>query len=190
MTIYRDCLGRPEPKATISVFGAAYGQPGKGYLALTSISDCPVKRWPYLSRDVASIVAEMEAEGWLCAVDVDGYNAPVIRCTHQETQSALDNLTRNADIKFAGAERGYIRFGRCPKDGKSINHRDNTTEQGVSVFEAEFAGKDYRIIVTPVLECSYHSVKDRPAYRIYGDVVGTGADGEPVVRVTKAVKLT
>jgi hypothetical protein len=30
---------------------------------------------------------------------------------------------------------------------------------------------------------------DRDAYRVYGDVVGIGADGEPVLKITKLVKL-
>ena len=166
MAIYKDCLGRPDAKATISVFGDKCGQPGTGYLALLSTSDCPNKKWDYLSRDVSHIVTEMESDGWRCVVSKDGYNAPKIYCTHIETQKVIDNQTQKSNDKFAKAERGYIRFGKCPKGGRSINHRDNTLEAGVSVFEAEFVGNEYRLLVTPVLECSYLTIKDRPAYRI------------------------
>jgi len=190
MTIYRDCLGNPQPKATISVFGTSYGKPGSGYLKLTSISDCPQRKWDYVSYDVSHIVAEMEADGWECVADKDGYNAPVIRCTHIETQRAIDEAARKSDAKFADAERGYIRFGAVPKNGKSYNHRDNVWEDGVSVFEAEFVGNEYRLLFNNhILQSSYLSVADRPAYRIYGDVVGTGADGEPLLKVKKVVKL-
>jgi len=189
MTIYKDCLGRPDSKAIISVFGANHGQPGAGYLVLSTTSDCPEMKWPYTSRDVTHIVKEMESKGWECKVSKDGYNAPVIDCVHIETQKLIDGLTKQANDKFANAERGYIRFGDCPKSGRSYNHRDNIWEAGVSVFEAEFAGKDYRVLVDSVLQVSYLMVADRPAYRIYGKVVGTGADGEPVLKVTKKVRL-
>ena len=190
MPIYRDCLGNPDATANISVFGASYGNPGTGYLSLSATSDCPQRKWDYVSRDVSEIVAQMDAEGWHCTVDKDGYNAPIIRCTHIETRNHIDMEKAKDDVTFKNAERGFIRFGDCPKDGKSFNHRDRVYEDGVSVFEAEFAGKDYRLLFdNHVLMPSYLSVCDRPAYRIYGDVIGTGADGEPLIKVSKAVKL-
>jgi hypothetical protein len=36
-----------------------------------------------------------------------------------------------------------------------------------------------------MLEATWSAIKDRPAYRVYGEVVGVGADGEPVVRIEK-----
>lgn len=191
MTIYKDCLGIPNSKATISVFGASYGQPGKGRLVLSTVSDCPAKEWPYLSKDVSHIVAEMEAEGWECVVGVDGYNAPRIDCTHKETQALIDATRAEDDAKFKNAERGFIRFGKCPENGHSINHRDNIPEAGISVFEAEFCqgGKEYRLLSNTYLYATYLTVKDRPAYRVYGEVIGTGADGESVLKVSKVVKL-
>jgi len=59
----------------------------------------------------------------------------------------------------------------------------------VSVFEAEFVGDKYRILLDSTLQATWALVRDRPAYRIYGKVVGTGADGEPVVNVSKAIRL-
>jgi len=190
MAIYRDAIGNPDSKATISVFGAKYGQPGNGYFAFKSTNDAPYRRWDYLSRDVSHIVAEMEADGWQCSVNKDGYGAPRIDCTHIATQAVIDEAKKASDTKFANAERGFIRFGSVPKNGYSINHRDNTQEAGVSAFEAEFtADNDYRVLVTPVLEVTYYSVIDRPAFRVYGEKVGTGADGEPVLKVSHTVKL-
>jgi hypothetical protein len=188
--IYKDSLGRPNATATISVFGADYGTPGKGYLSLSAASDCPSRKWDYVSKDVTAIVDEMTSEGWECTVDQDGYGAPRIKCIHTATQALIDAAADQSNNKFANAQRGFIRFGKCPNDGYSINHRDKTPEAGVSVFEAEFVGKEYRLIFNNhILESSYLSVADRPAYRIYGEVVGTGADGEPVLKVTKSAKL-
>lgn len=190
MPIYKDVLGRPQSKNTISVFGAKYGTPNTGgYFSLRGTNDYPSRKWDYTSYDVSHIVTEMEADGWQCTVDKDGYNAPRIQCTHIETQQLIDQITNNSNNKFANAERGFIRFGKCPKNGISINHRDNTPEYGVSVFEAEFVGKDYRLLLTDYLEVTYVSVANRPAYRVYGDIVGTGADGEPVLKVKKTIKL-
>jgi len=191
MTLYKDCLGILNSKATISVFGSNYGQVGTGSLVLKTTNNCPENgtRWPYISADVSDIISQMELNGWECTTKLDGYNAPVINCIHIETQNAIDAKLQKINDKFANAELGYIRFGKCPKNGISINHRDNTPENGVSVFEAEFVGKEYRLLLTDFLQVTYVSISDRPAYRIYGDVVGIGADGEPVLKVKKSVKL-
>lgn len=185
MTIYKDCLGRPNAEGIISVFGTIE----TGYLAFSSVSDAPYKKWPYESKNVSDIVAEMEADGWECKVGFDGENAPFIKCIHKETQKLINDLKVESEKKFKNAEKGFIRFGDCPKNGKSFNYRDNIPEKGVSVFEAEFVNKEYRVILTPVLEATYLLVKNRPAYRLYGEVVGTGADGEPVIKVSKKIKL-
>lgn len=191
MAVYRDSLGQPNSKATISVFGANYGQPGTGYFALSAGSDAPQRKWDYLSKDVSHIVAEMESDGWQCSVGKDGYNAPRITCTHIATQAVIDNAQKLNDAKFANAERGYIRFGDLPESGYSTNYRDNTQETGISVFNAEFtADGSYRVLLSTQYEhASLLHFTDRPAYRIYGEVIGTGADGEPVLKVSKAVKL-
>lgn len=109
---------------------------------------------------------------------------------HTETQSIIESERREQTIKFMDAEKGFIRFGELPRDGKSKNHRDNTLEVGVSCFYAEFA-KDgtYRLLLTPVQEVSYISVSGRIPYRLYGELVGTGADGEPLLCVERYEKL-
>jgi len=188
--MYKDCLGVLNATVSISVFGAQYGNPNTGgYFATSTISDYPNKKWDYVSYDVSHIVTEMEAEGFDCVVDKDGYNAPRINCTHRDTQTMIDATLKKFNDKFAKAKKGYIRFGKCPKGGRSLNHRDQTFEAGVSVFEAEFVGKDYRLLSNDYLFATYLGVKDRPAYRVYGETVGTGSDGEPVLKVTRSVKL-
>ena len=188
--IYRDTLGKPAPKAVISVFGSSYGQPGTGYLAISAASDAPAKRWKYTSRDVSHIVAEMDAEGWDCTVSTDGYGAPYITCVHRETQAALQAIMAADKQKWATAEKGYIRFGHVPKGGRSYNSRDNVYEEGVSVYPALFAASgECRLLTTPASFGTYSTICDRPAYRVWGEVVGTGSDGEPLLRVSKAVEI-
>lgn len=184
--IYLDAIGRPNAEANISMFG---GLTSPAYYSLSTVNNAPPRKWSG-DTDPADIIAEMQADGWRCTLRKDGYNRPVINCIHFETQAAIDAAKAEAEAKFAGAERGYVRFGSLPEGGKSRNHRDNTLEAGVSCFEAEIAASgDFRLLLTPVLEVSYLTVADRPAYRLYGECVGAGADGEPLLRVDKAVKL-
>lgn len=187
--IYRDALGRPEPRATICIFGSDYGKVGTGYFSFCTTSDAPVAKWPYESKDVSHIISQMEEEGWECEVGRDGYGCPTIDLIHVETQKETKRLVSEAENKFAKAKKGYVRFGDIPKSGRSWNHRDNIPEAGVSVFEAEFVGKEFRVSVDSVLEVSYISVMNRPVYRIWGEVVGTGADGEPLLRVTRKMRV-
>lgn len=184
--IYRDAIGRPNAEANISMFG---GLTSPAYYSLSHSNDCQDRKWSG-DTDPADIIADMEADGWRCTLRKDGHNRPVISCIHLETQAAIDAAKAQSEVKFAGAERGYIRFGGIPEGGKSRNHRDSTFEAGVSCFDAEIAPDgSYRLLLPPVLEVSYLTVADRPVYRLYGDRVGTGADGEPLLRVDRAVKL-
>lgn len=184
--IYRDVLGRPNSVATVSIFGGVF-EPT--YYSLSHISDCPDRKWSG-DTPAETIAAEMEADGWRCSIRRNGYNQPVIDCIHIETQAIIDAAKAAETAAFRGAARGFIRFGDIPEGGRSYNHRDNRPETGVSCFDAEFAADGrYRLILTPVLEVSFLAVADRPAYRLYGERIGTGADGEPLLTVSRATKL-
>ena len=132
----------------------------------------------------------MEEDGFTCSVRKDGYNNPVIDCVHVDTQAVIDAAKAEQSKKFSGAERGYIRFGELPEGGRSKNFRDDVLESGVSCFDAEIATDgSYRILLTPALQVTYLTVMDRDAYRLYGERIGTGADGEPLLRVEKAERI-
>ena len=97
---------------------------------------------------------------------------------------------RAAQAEFTSTEHLKYRRAEAASGGRSRNHRDNTLEAGISCFEAEIApGGGFPLLLTSVLEASYLTVADRPAYRLYGERVGTGADGEPMLRVDYAVKM-
>lgn len=185
--IYRDAFGRPSARATISLFGCPPFSPR--HYSLTCASDCPSRSWD-VETPPEDIIAEMEAGGWSCSVRKNGYGEPVIDLTHIETQALIDEERSAQAASFDGAERGFVRFGNLPEGGRSRNHRDDRLEAGVSCFDAEFSPSGaYRLLLTPVLEVSFFSVSDRPAFRLYGERVGTGADGEPLLRVDRAVSL-
>jgi hypothetical protein len=88
--------------------------------------------------DLSPIITEMETEGFTCTLTYNGYNEPTIHCNHTATQQLIDKQKEENSRKFENAKHGYIRFGKCPKSGKSYNHRDNIYENGVSCFEALF----------------------------------------------------
>lgn len=184
--LYANALGCYEAKASVSAIGSKY--------CFSTVSDAEYRSWQIAGTHaeiIGAIIDELERDGWTCTMRRDGFNHPALSCVHRDTQSAIDEIKNAQEAKFAGAEHGYVRYGTMPKCGYSINHRDNEREAGVSVFEAEFAadGSFRPILPTHVLEMSYVTVMDRQAYRVYGEVVGTGADGEPVLKVNKTRKI-
>lgn len=187
--IYTNSLGNPEAKATITATTDCCYTSKIKYYSLSKSSNAPDKKWG-ADATAAEMVADMAANGWDCEVGHDGYGHIHINCVHTETMAVISGAKDAEEKKFEDAEKGYIRFGRIPMNGKSWNFRDNKPEAGISVFEAEFTKNgEYRVLVDDVLELSYLTVMDRDAYRVYGDVVGIGADGEPVLKITKRVKL-
>lgn len=192
--VYRDVFGRPDARVDISYFGGCMSD---GYYASNSgiydpdgtyasrgIISYPSRKWDG-NTPIESIISEMENDGFVCEVKKNGYGKPIIKCIHKETQTIIDAKKQEQDQKFIEAVPGFVRFGELPEGGRSKNHRDDLFEAGVSCFHAEFA-KDgsYRLLLNPILEVSYYSVSNRTPYRLYGDIVGTGADGEPLLHVT------
>lgn len=86
---------------------------------------------------------------------------------------------------------GYFRFGRVPRTGRSWNYRDNEPEPGVSCYRG-WLMPDGRVILdwseTDIVSARFVRA-GRVLYRVYGEVVGTGADGEPCLKVRRAVRL-
>jgi len=189
-TIYHDSLGRPEAIADIALYYDYFNKTSR--FALTTLSDAPKPKWVAkddINQQAIEIAQEMESNGWDCTISKDGYNKPVIRCVHIATEKLIYKKANEQKAKSENAEAGYIRFGEIPKNGISKNYRDNTNEKGLSVFEAEFVGNDYRVKLTPVLEVTYLNVMQRQAYRVYGERVATGADGEPIIKLEKAIAI-
>lgn len=175
-----NCMGGLEPESILC--------PRKdGAWYIDSVTD-ELDRAKYVWSSLETARAELTEAGFDVSLDVVNY-AGDYRVTHLATAALLEARKAKSDSKFAGAERGYVRFGACPKSGKSRNARGNCDESGVSVFEAEFAGNAFRVLADSTLEATLNLVRDRPAYRVYGECVGTGADGEPVIKVSKSIKL-
>lgn len=74
----------------------------------------------------------------------------------------------------------YIRFGDLPEDGQSTDHTTGRKEHGVSVFGADEEDGVYSVTGAKVMQALL--LLPRGAYLVSGERVGTGADGEPVIR--------
>lgn len=92
----------------------------------------------------------------------------------------------------------YIRFGEIPEDERSSIHYRGMycgKEEGVSVYDCTFIRGEYHIIVPcPVSEGGLNTLtgflfynKDKPVYLVEGEQVGTGHDGEPLIRGIKII---
>lgn len=97
---------------------------------------------------------------------------------------------RVAEAESVGTP-GFFRFGMAPKNGHSHNNRDNCGESGVSCYPG-WLMPDGSIILdgTGIDTTSALFIQQRgDVYRINGEVVGSGADGEPVLRVASSRKI-
>ena len=85
----------------------------------------------------------------------------------------------------------YLRFGPIPKSEQSHNHATGTIEKGVSVYALDENDN-------PIVPTKREYAADDLAFRqrretgtryiVQGDRVGTGYDGEPLLRNVKVVK--
>ena len=181
-TIHVDALGLHQPTSTISHFGGSYGK--GGYLAFQTTSNSPDEgtKWENTPETIATIPAWAEEHGYDIVERKDGHGAYRADLTHRATKKAMED-------KISSATVGYIRYGNLPKGGKSKNHHTGELEAGVSVFEALFypdGSYELQANTTMIRSLMSGGLLKRNVYRLYGDVVGTGSDGEPVLKVAKA----
>lgn len=86
----------------------------------------------------------------------------------------------------------YVRFGKLPPKGRSGDYRTGERHVGVSCFPGRLEEPDLFEILTGELEISgltnliALAAFDWPALFLEGEEVGTGPDGEPLLRVESA----
>lgn len=181
-------LGGYEPKVCVSVFGRYTYRGENGYYAAHTVAkNLPDMKWEIdgdIKNVAEKIVKELEEKGFSCEIRNNLANEPVIHAIHIETAKAKEQLEQRIAAKRKIAEKGFIRFGDVPEDEKSYNYRDGFYEKGVSVYNALFYpdGKYEIIPENDIQVFGSISFGSRPAFRVWGDVVGTGSDGEPLLR--------
>lgn len=93
----------------------------------------------------------------------------------------------------------YLRFGKIPEDEKSSIHYRGYycgKEEGVSVYHCAIINhKPHIILPIPYSEGAMDTLygllfydKDKPVYIVTGKRIGTGHDGEPLIRDVKIIK--
>lgn len=184
--IYYNALGWPNAEGRISVFG---GAAEKEYYLLYTPNGYPSRSWN-INTPLAAIITEMEKEGFTCSVKYDVQGKPVIKCIHIETQAFIDAEKQAQDIRFAKAEPGFIGYCEVYKEDKAKRSRGYILEIGVSCFRAEFTkGGSCRILLDPATEASHFPDLDWKPYRLYGEIVGEGANGAPLICVVRWEEL-
>lgn len=170
--------------------------------------------WPP-DTPLTQIHADLEANGWKCTENYPDTKSP--QYVHLAARKALYKALKEWATRAPGfgdalgpfppyrdngevephdpkAEIAYIRFGEVPACGYSMNRIFDEPEDGVSCFEAEILpdGKFRLTRLTQHLQCEaawYILFEDKPIYRLYGEPVGYGWAGEPVLKVERAERI-
>jgi|CXWL01.1.fsa_nt_gi hypothetical protein len=111
-------------------------------------------------------------------------------------QNALDAAqTKARHLASRGLEQYqkvvYIRYGDLPKAGHSTDYSTGKKEKGISVYEAELdPATDHIAFKGDALPAAIiqKTATGVPSYLVTGKRVGTGADGEPVLKNVQIVK--
>lgn len=214
--IYKNCLGALEYKASISIVRnglsskevKTYSHNGEKieieypYFVISALAEgFPLtnKRYAYSNKEeylakIEECISDMRELGFSVSSKRPSiFGAPFVSIdfVHDETKAAAEKEKEKARSRRENGEKGYIRFGDIPESGKSYNYRDNFYEEGVSAYHAIFySDGDYEILAhNPFEMYGMRLYSNRPVYRLYGEEIGTGSDGEPILRVDNAVKL-
>lgn len=91
--------------------------------------------------------------------------------------------------KLEEMQKVYVRFGKPPISGYSINYITNEREPGVSCFTAFKKGRKITLDLSGVDKVSALFLIDRTPYLVQGEVVGVGSNGEPCLNVGKCRKI-
>jgi hypothetical protein len=161
------------------------------------------KRWGNTKYD------RFDADSWLLAPVVENgrtsSGGSTFAVTFEEINARLKagryrpvdvEINRTLDaggIPFDTEQELYVRFGDIPEDERSWNSTDECYEDGVSVYDAEVASvpsdSDAHAMFVPVGPKTLQilMLAQRDTYLVTGDRVGTGVDGEPVLRNVEIV---
>lgn len=96
----------------------------------------------------------------------------------------------------ASSGRVFLRFGTWHASESSRNYATGAIEAGVSVYEATAKGEIFTISTTNLTHQGEDDLRyrlrkrpeDEPIFLVTGDEVGTGGDGEPLLRRVKIVR--
>jgi hypothetical protein len=112
----------------------------------------------------------------------------------QEWQEAASRLAAKWKGRLADLDKTlYIRYGRLPPGGKSRNYASGMWEEGIAVYPAR-----YDLVAGAIVFDEGYGVwqggtligvMSRVPYLVEGELVGTGSDGEPLLRGVRRVAI-
>lgn len=150
-------------------------------------------RWDHDSWLLAPVVENGKVSTDTFAVTFEEIDARLGAGRYQPVDVEV-NRTLNADaLPVAPSDDVYVRFGDIPEDERSYNSTDDCYEDGVSVYAAEIssvpAASDAAGMFVPVGSKTLQIMllAQRDTYLVTGDEVGTGVDGEPLLRDVETV---
>jgi len=161
------------------------------------------KRWGYGDRDWC----DDDVNSWLMApavengrvssnsfvVSFDEIDARLEAGRYQPVDCEINRMLNADALPVAASDEVYVRFGDIPEDERSYNHTDECYEDGVSVYAAEVesvpSASDAAGMFVPVGSKTLQilMLAHRDTYLVTGDRVGTGVDGEPLLRDVEIV---
>lgn len=143
----------------------------------------------YADRETA--IQVLAADGWELVENNDStmvFTHPATLQAQEERDAYLARKEWEASHagKWANAKSCYLRFGKVPARGYSINHADGSAEAGVSVYRGERLADG---TVRPVFETNQEWVgwmnfvaKGVTLYIVTGEELDAcGSDGEPLL---------
>ena len=166
----------------------AYGQTGA---SLSKGDELNIALWesPELVRNARTELANASIPSIFQRRD------SIIKEWEREKQKASDaaieynRLTAEIEARVAAmrsnAQPVFLRWGTPPKGGKSQNSRDGLNEAGVSAYHA-YLYPDGTIEIpnsTTAMIGAVSGFFSRPAFLLKGQEIGSGSDGEPVVKM-------
>lgn len=127
--------------------------------------------------------ADFDAQGNLIATGTDQFCRPTdaeLAAWQAEAKIVATNVAK-VDL----SRPLYIRWGALPKGGKSRNHATGQLERGVSVYAARYNPllDVYEYADTALVGAAItYLIAGVKAYLVTGKEIGTGSDGEPLLR--------
>ena len=206
--LYLNDLGGYAPVVDASLFGGDPWNPTKPLITETKVEypvlcahsvSCNFEEIRIqLSEEVdyesakKMMIEKLNALGFIVEVLKNRVGIEYIHAIHTETENARLEAQRKREEKSRTGVKGYIRFGDIPENGKSYNYRDGFFEDGVSAYNALFfEDGTYEIISNNDIQIfgSISYAAQSPKYRLYGEQIGLGSDGEPILKVERAERI-
>lgn len=147
--------------------------------------------------EVEALAAHLEQVGFRKTLELGELDRWIMSWgMEEEIKTADGEWVRFEDLRrLAAPVQRYIRFGLPPQDGRSTNHLDPQNprkELGVSVWPAFL----YNGQLLPLLPAKNHFAAvdmewcmDRPWFEVFGEVIGIGSDGEPLMNITACLPI-